>query len=271
MFLFGGDNIEFGPILFQQIAFIAWSLFCAISATCISILSLRQNGLHTFYLQLQYLTDCFASAECGQYARQKTTMYTVVGWLVLLVNMVYGGYGLYGTPAWESILYPITLSSPYYYVAAGVYLIVHLYLSAAWTLGAVFTFLVCKIIYHEFVTFNKALKQVTSGRKDVKDNIQRLRSWHQHLCHLVETADDMLTVEIGAGFVLYIVIECVVIYNLIWDQNVSSDILSLVTVISWVLLSMFHMALLSVAGGIVNEVVSTIIIILLLHEIPITV
>ena len=255
MFLFQHDN-TFGPILFGKVTFIGWSLFCAITCSCLMRISLNSDCLHRFFLQLEHLCYTFETTDRTGLTRKSAAKFTAIGWSLMILNITYCSFGLHATSIWENAMYPFSLTSPYYKQMTVVYIVIHFYMSSAWGLSAVLTFIICKIMYHQIEAFNDAVKDVTCGRKSLADNIQRLRSWHQQICYIVDTADNMLCAKLGAGFVLYIMISCVVLYNLFWDDKVSESIISLITGITWLCLSIAHMALFAIGGGVVNAAVS---------------
>ena len=240
----------FGPTLFKKLAFVSWYVLSTLCCTSMLWVSLRHGTMHSYCLYARYIERNFCATK--RLSRSKMmTRCILIGWMIFVANVVACIVGLSTTTLWDTILFPFNSSFAYYNWIKAISIIIHAYFSAAWIFPSVFVFINCRLIYHELALFNRCLTEVNH----VKEELPRFRSWHQHLCHLLEIADNMITLQIGLVLWLDVTMECLLLNNLFLAASTDVDITSLVVEVSWVVLILLHIGLFSFATVSINKTV----------------
>lgn len=250
-------GLAIGPESFGRVMLIVWYLLCA----CNTIICFKASHQHCHLPSFFLLWDRIYNHDGNSYSlvisRKMTYIYTSVCWGVVVVNMVGSACVLYLTNTMETLLTPFTNDDPNINIVIAVYLFPHVYASAAWIFPMGFYFIICKILYDEFKRFNTGLsKMLHANTTKFPCEFEDMRQRHQQLCHLVSNADDMFSVYNAICIVLCVFDICLVMYNIIWYEQVRNNTLITVSCVFWMSCGAVNLALICVGAAFVNEQVN---------------
>ena len=104
--------------------------------------------------------------------------------------------------------------------------------------------------------FKKLNEEFDRARKTTdisSDFIIRLRKEHRTICKLLHTADSNLHVMTGLGIAIYVLLLCLLVYQLLW--KVTSPLLIGIYTF-WTVGSLAMLGFISIGGALVNHAVS---------------
>ena len=245
----------FKPVTFSKATIIAWTLTCFCGAISCHRAGTMVNGLPEFFRQWSVLHEgvCMISLKK---IRRCVILYTVLCFLFAIKCTAFTIYGFFYTEYFNAFLSPMPLDNPYIDVFKYFACAIQFLFCCAWSFSAALDYVICRVVYREFIFVNKLLSDQVNGRLQCKASFEQCRQVHQGVCRLVELADEVFSFYHAAIFVLNIVTCCLILYNMLWDPMVADDVVVCLTHVFWFTLSLANITVISVAGGLVNHAVS---------------
>ncbi len=245
----------FGPQpLFGNIILFGWVTLCALNAMAMYRICHREHQyLRKFFLGLHELMLCTGhETGCLRYVNIRVLVTTVVSWMLVFVNMGFAAYLLFYTALMDTVLVPATPDFQHVTVVRVLYMILLLYLSAAWMIPTALLFNLCLVLYLSLSVFNSTFK---------RDNLrllqlERYRTWHNRLSELVDVADDMFSLQVATALVIKVLLIILTLYNVIWYPDLNSDPLAILANAFWLTSGFAFLTILAVGGGMINHAVS---------------
>ncbi len=249
-FLGGG---EFGPELFWKIIAFTWMLLCALNALVMYRISHTKNLMGGFFLELQHLLSKCHPDRCLRFVHVRIIIATTLSWIIIVINVIFYGYLLFFTTMVDNTLAPATPDIKHITVVRVLCMLLMLYLSAAWVLPTAFFFSLCLVVYRTICGFNTNFRNDNCRLRQ----IERYRTWHNHLSQLVDLADDMFSPQVASTLITSVVNITLILYNIIWYPGMNSDPLVLLSNSFWLSSGIVILIILAVGGGMINHVVSS--------------
>ena len=92
---------------------------------------------------------------------------------------------------------------------------------------------------------------------DISSNIIiRFRKDHRVICKLLDTADQIFHVMTGCSIALYVVILCLMFYQILWNTDIADNHVLVGMYICWVAGGLVMLGFISLGGAIVHQEVS---------------
>lgn len=250
-------SLSYSPETFGNIMVIMWYVQCANSSIVCFRASYQFSHLPKFFLHWDKIHEKDKNLYCLVFCRKMVYIYIIVCWFLVAVNMTASGCMLYFTKTMEIVLTPFTYSHSLINIIIGLYLVLHLYLSAAWIFPMGMYYIICKVLFKEFRRFNKNLQNILHNKTEqFPSEFEEMRQKHQQICNLVSNADDILATYNAVAVVQCCFNICLVMYNLIWYEDVRRSNLSLGGFLFWLCCAVLNLGMICVGGAIVNEEVS---------------
>ncbi len=254
---------EFNYVLFGKLLPLFYMILCTLQATTMYVACCKQqNGWNGFFRMWQKLqTFHEGTGTSTKYLRHHVVSMVIAGWLVNIVNVAFTGYGMYNNELFDVTLTPLNVSGHFIHLYRAIYLVIHWYMSSAWSFSMVAQFLICLVLHKEFVLINTSFRDTVNNSPNddaAHQNIplEKFRKWHQNVCHLVDQADDIFSLQCAAIFCTSIVNTLLILYMIIYYDAILSDPLLATINFVWLASSFATLCLTCVYGAMVNHVVS---------------
>lgn len=250
-------ELKYGPETFERIMLIAFYVLCACNTVICFKMSHQHCLLPKFFLLWDEISKGDKKSYCPVISRKMAYTCTSVCWFLVIVNVVASACSQYLTNTVESTLTPFTKNSSHVNIIIGVYLILHVYVSATWIFPMGLYYIICTILFKEFKRFNTNLSQLLHKDEQFLGKFEEMRQKHGQLCHLVASADGMLSVYNAVILVLSVCNLCLFVYNVIWYDEVRNNGLVTATYLFWMLGAIVNLAMICGGSAFVNEQVIT--------------
>ena len=147
----------------------------------------------------------------------------------------------------------------YVFVIRIINIILQFYLSTGWVASTIFMFTVCKILAYEFQQINCSVKKLPMAHPaTLMTDFETIRQNHQKLCNLVANADDIFSMQIACSLSGSMLIACLMVYILIYDDTAYPDRdLIFIIEVFWTIVPFGKVVMDCVAGAILNGAVNT--------------
>ncbi len=254
-------NEEFNYVLFGKLLPMSYMIVCTLQATMMYIASCRQqNGWNGFFQKWQQL-QTFHEGTGTKYLRRHVVSMVIAGWLLNIVNVAFTGYGMYNNELFDVTLTPLNVTGHFIHLYRAIYLVIHWYMGSAWSFSVVAQFLICLVLHKEFVLINTSLRDTVNNSPNEEAAhqiipLEKFRKWHQNVCHLVDQADDIFSLQCAAIFFTSTVNTLLILYMIIYYDAILSDPLLATINFVWLASSIAGLGLTCVYGAMVNHVVS---------------
>ena len=141
--------------------------------------------------------------------------------------------------------------------AAVVNMILNAYTIFAWMTSSAYLILICNILANEYRQMNTEMQQLYNDDLGAfYKSIAGFRKRHSELSNVVRKADDVFSFHLGLSIVASVILSCLGLYILVWDEKIFSS-QSLVGIsFLWLLLCLCKMTLDCIAGIHLNNAVS---------------
>ncbi len=240
----------------------AWMFQCAVNAITMYRASLKYSFLPEFFLKWQNLHEHdFDLDEYIGCTKKYIKVILALCWLNIAIQMAFTVYNVLDTELYDLSMVPFVRGSDIFPYIQALGIVVLLYFYTAWILPTGFFFLICLVLRWEYkrcvCSFYK--HSVSPRGHVIDDSIEDSRLLHQRVCQLVETADNMLTLQVGNICATGIIIITIIIYNMISWSTVHENPQFLAVHFVWLLTVGISLALTAIAGALVNHAVRQII------------
>ena len=249
------DNEAFGSILFIKISFCVWSLETLGHYIACFIANASYDRLPIFFIEWEKIKQ-----NCDRRMnsiKRQTNVCTAILWILVVANSGFCAYLNFATNLQDGLLTPWDRECKYVIVIQLINLIQQSYLSFAWFATSVFMFLICKTLAFEFKEVTHDIENLTLGDiSEGVDTLAGLRRQHQNLCNLVEKADRMLSMQVAISLSGSLVITCLVLYTLVFDDHSNKSGTGMIKVF-WVCAALAKVIIDCISGAILNDGVSS--------------
>ncbi len=252
---------EFNYILFGKLLPLSYMIMCTLQALIMHVACCKQqNGWNGFFQKWQQL-QTFHKGTSAEYLRRHVVSMVIAGWLVNIANVAFTGYGMYNNELFDVTLTPLkNVTGHVIHLYRAIYLVIHWYMGSAWSFSMVAQFLICLVLHKEFVFINTSFRDTVNNSPNedaAHQNIplEEFRKWHQNVCHLVDKADDIFSLQCATIFSTSIVNTLLILYMIIYYDAVLSDPFLATINFVWLTSSIAGLGLTCVYGAMVNHVV----------------
>ncbi|ELT97787.1 hypothetical protein CAPTEDRAFT_210189 [Capitella teleta] len=213
----GGDQM--GPELFEKLIFVSWFSHCAANITSMYYACSSVDGMEAFLFTWHRIHSVECSLNLADYGK-KTSIYVAAAWIFWACNVAFCYYGLFDSFFFDYALAPYKPGDDYVKYVRITYAIIHLWLTAAWSMVDCFALFILSLMYWEFKAFNEKFRSRINEDGSFSGDLEQWRQQHEKLSSLVSTADNATSAHIAATFAACIVMSILILYNLIWWPEV---------------------------------------------------
>ena len=259
MFAIFQTDEDFGPSILLKILWTSWMISCTVNSIACFYACHRYQCLPQFFLSWKDL-DQEANAECIQHLRPRILICAIVGWIVASTNVGVAIYGLFfsGRGIFDFTIVPLKPTSIYSTAARIIYLVVHIYMSVAWSMVSAYAFIFCAALCKQFTLLGTEFRQkVNHEDGSFSGDLEHFRCRHQRLSRMVGNVDGFLRIYIASVYTQTIAGLCIIMYNLLYDKEMVSDAMLLSIHVFWCGGLAASLSILSVPAAMVSHAVST--------------
>ena len=245
-----GFSLEF----LSKIVFWAWTLLCFNNVIVCLRASHCYSCLPEFFLEWQKLHLTDNKPFCLRFCRKNAYLYSTVCYFLVIWNITATVYIVCFTNLYDSWLEPFDKSIAYLNAVYAIFIPILIFLSAAWIFPIALQYITCKILYQEFKRFNACFqRQQRENNFRIFVNFETMRLKHQHLCRLVDHADNFLALY-HAGVVMFAMVGiCINFYTFIWFEEVRSSLYLIIVHLLWCLCILLKLGFVCIGGALVNH------------------
>ena len=172
--------------------------------------------------------------------RRRVVTYVIIYWLVVLVYeaiTLYFQYCYYKDHA-VRLHYPLHAENDNVWVqfVTAVNSIAMFYLNAIW-LGVTLLIVVISVcLTWEFHTINKKISRAAqTDLNHLLNDLEHFRHRHLEVCKLTKSIDKLLSLHIALDFIASLLITCMMLYVMIWDDSIRNDTGAIISIICWII------------------------------------
>ena len=252
--MFQGDE-KFGVQLFMKIVVCIWglktlALYISFFLACESF-----KRLPEFFMEWEKIR-----INCSTYLISITRISkicTAILWTISISNSIFSAYLIFCTDIQNMTLAPWDENFRYAFVVRIINTIQQAYLSICWSASSALLFTICKILAHEFHKVTSSIKKLAEADPEqLMTDLETIRQKHQKLCDLVVNADDIFSMQIAYSFLGCLLIACLMMYIVIYDDSEYQNMqLVFMVEVFWVIAPIVKVIVDCVAGAILNGAV----------------
>ncbi|KAL5017310.1 hypothetical protein ScPMuIL_006899 [Solemya velum] len=131
------------------------------------------------------------------------------------------------------------------------YIILHVYLSAAWTFPVSLYLVTGFAVYYHFKEHSIQFRESIESDHKAASDIEIHRKRHQLLCHLTDAADECFSLHTASIICLEILLLLIILYLIIWYKAMSEDPYFLSTAILWIISGLYNMGIVCLCGALI--------------------
>ena len=214
--MFSG-NETFGAFLFIKISYSVWAVECVGHYVASFIACESYHRLPEFFMEWEK-----TRAECSRSVKsikKLTISCAFILSILVFANSVFSTYLTFWTNFQDLILTPWNKEYKFVVVVQIINVVHTMYLSFAWFGPSVLMFMICKILADEFKKINNRIKDLSRAEPSRYETLEGIRRQHQNLCNLVANADDIFSMQIAISFTCSLVITCLMIYLVVYNDD----------------------------------------------------
>ena len=239
----------FNVTLFFKIVISTWSLVCAIQATSL------YRGCSEVFPKFGRLWNELEKSEDANFhikLKKKIAIYMIVGWLLVIFNIIFCLLVTFNTHLMDITFLPLTPDSEYYTTYQIILSAVTVWQSAAWVLPVVVSVVFAKYFINKYEMLAKMMKNNTADGKMEASELKGYRRQHEKITELVQCADDGMNACAAGVIVCNMAIICLIMYIIIWSSNVATNALNMATNLFWILTATACLCTFIVGGHHIN-------------------
>jgi len=200
------------------------------------------------------------------FVKRRIIVCTLVAWIVTIVNSIFVSYVLMATSIMDSHITPV---NTYIFISNSVplkivYMIILVYISAAWSFPPAMTFFVSVCIGREFTSVNRLFEEsLVLNMQSNEDRggelvgrVEWFRIRHQKVAQLVSRADTCLCFFYSSSFIGHIAVAVLTLYVVIFFPEFRATPLVTVVGMFWIIISLCELAVASAGAVTVSNAVS---------------
>lgn len=244
-----------GLSLLSNLLIFVWLLLCAVNATNFLVASHLPKKREFF--------DGFSKLKSGAFMcpirmKKLIAIGTAVSWMMLVFNVGALIYLTFHTPILDILSTdPIPAeNTTACQIAKYVFMVVSVYLTAAWVFPSALELSLSVLIYSEFTLFRKSLASKMADDGEYKGSLEADRRRFLEMVNIVQAADSALTLHHGAAFVCNIVNVCLILYCMIHYPSINKDPTAFLAFGFWLGGGLLDITVVCLSGILVNSSVS---------------
>ena len=135
MFTIYKDEISLGTEFYEKFIFTGWFILCSINVVTLFVGSLQTKEVQEFFIKWQHLQNEFPCINVYSYIKQKSKIAVAIGWIAILLNMLFVTYAMFWTDVIDLYISPFEdRNGTFQLVVKILSMIAHFYLTCAWIL-----------------------------------------------------------------------------------------------------------------------------------------
>ena len=249
-----------GTELFFKFLGFVWVGLCTVQGTVMFRGSVRYaSGFAGLCIRWSALQNeyCGGEPKALSYVSRRATLFTAVAWIVAFIHFSVVAYSCYQLDFFDVLITPVSRTDPRANVFIGLFLVVHMYVTCACTHPIALFFVLCIVVYKEFMNMRVAMKRVVDKNGQFHGDFEYFRKWHHAICELTDHLDDIISIMTAAILISCILFICLILYALIWFQAViKQNVIILLIYVFWLLMSLVIILLAAIGGAMINHAVS---------------
>ena len=189
--------------------------------------------------------------------KRVTRVCVVVLWIYVCADLVCCVYLLFWTD--NFVLTPWDKTTENVVFIQMMSSICHFYFTLAWLGPSMLMFIICRIIASMFREVTNEITILSEEEfVNVVDKFEGLRRRHQKVCKLVTRADDIFSMHIAMSLSGSVIIACLVMYIIAYDDTPqASQLLVIIVKLFWLSSVLGKIIIDCVSGAIINDAVSS--------------
>jgi len=202
------------------------------------------------------------SQESANYCRKTAAIYTVVAWILWLMNFAFLLYSILFTGGFMDMLlapFKTYINVSDVLAARIVAYVLNIYIAAAWTFPHAMSLMLATVFSYQYKELNRKLEQrlADSNERRVSDaEIETLRQRHQKISISVRDADKFLKFSNAGAFCCQLFNIIMLMYALIFYHVSMTDVVIIMQRTFWAFGQSFGLLVTAAAGIMVNHYVS---------------
>ena len=239
----------FNAILFFKLVASLWVLLCAVQATAV-YLSCSEN-----FPKFEHLWNEIVQADDSSYhikLRRNITIYMVIGWLLVCVNVLTIVYAIFMTDLLVVYMLPLT-SENRYYITCQIFLsAIVIWQSTSWIFPTILLIVFTKYFIYKYQLLGQKIKNNARDNQMAASNLRLYRLEHDKVTQLVQRADDVMNPCAAGVLLCNIAIICLIMYITIWNSDANTNPVSMTANFFWIICSSICISIFVVGGHLIN-------------------
>ena len=248
------SNEKFNTLLVMKAVLLVYSIQNLAHFVAFFIASESYERLPKFFLEWEkFQTNC--SQSLTSISRLSNICAAGV-WSIIVCNSGACTYLIFFTDLQNMQLAPWDDTFEYAFVIRIINTIQQVYLTIIWVASSALMFIICRTLAHEFnkVSFNIKKLSHADPTKLARD-FEIIRQNHQKLCGLIADADDIFSMQVACSLSGSLILSCLNIYIILYNDSNSIEILLLTVQLFWIVTPVGKVVMDCVSGTILNEAV----------------
>ena len=243
----------FSEVLMMKIVFEVW--FVQGAASVFVFFNACRNG--SFIELLTAWKACKDTNPCNDKGTSSVLLKVVlfgISVLVVMMNVTMLGIIMFSQGISKISDYAYLMYSPFpndggagEMIGKVMCLMVHALNSVAWIVPINLFYLLCNLLTYEFKLFNQALDDHVDDNGVIKGDMERFRKWHYSLTCLTGMLNDTFSTFTACTYITNFPLAVMILYMLVWPSE--RDLLYTVFTCIWLGADLFHMCMVTYAGG----------------------
>ena len=250
--LFTSDDV-IGSILFWKICVFTWMLMCALLCTAYYTACRRDVIPH---LNRSLSVD----EDCARHIKKMSIIFAAIAWLAIVVNTFITIYGLFfSNEIVDDMMAPCysLIRHGDFRVPKSLFLIVNLYLNAAWVFPIAMNAMFSSFFYHRLSLINSrfrsTLKVEGQNEEYIGDVIEAFRQEHQSVSRIIKRSDRLMALINASLISCLVAIFITMLYTIIFYP--SRDPVIVFAHVFWIFSTLVSMSIAGAGCILVNHAV----------------
>lgn len=250
--VFTSDDV-FGNVLFSKIGVFTWMLMCALLCTAYYTACRRDVIPH---LNRSLSVD----EDCARHIKKMSIIFAAIAWLAIVVNTFITIYGLFfSNEIVDDMMAPCysLIRHGDFRVPKSLFLIVNLYLNAAWVFPIAMNAMFSSFFYHRLSLINSrfrsTLKVEGQNEEYIGDVIEAFRQEHQSVSRIIKRSDRLMALINASLISCLVAIFITMLYTIIFYP--SRDPVIVFAHVFWIFSTLVSMSIAGAGCILVNHAV----------------
>ena len=202
------------------------------------------NEYQFFFIEWERIRQ--TSIRWPNSTKRLTNVCTAILWILITANAGFSAYLIFVTNLEDAVLTPWDREFKYFIVI----------LSFAWVATSVFMFVISRALASEFTEVTHGIETLAARGEgfECMGTLEGLRRQHQNICNLVEKADRIRSSQVAISFSGSLVITCLLLYSLVYDDHSNSNGTWMVVIkVFWICIALAKVIIDCISGAMLND------------------